>query len=267
MRIDLTYDDIICDLDFRVYLTSDLDDLDAAYKLRYKAYVEQFKEQQIYADHDKKKIVEPYDLCGEQAICVDADDNIIGTFRCNPWKNLPPHLRTNGIAKYLGDVGLCLPDGIDPNKCSSGAKFCSDLRKTKYNVKGFPHRITFGLAFGYSMVKILLDNGVYLHFGTCHAKLLNYYFMQGYRVLKQDVRGTFDNTNDPNNTSHIIYYIPHDEVHFKNLGLSNPIFTKSSAAQIEKAQWLAETLVAVAKENGDYIDPFESLSALTKKRS
>ena len=185
------------------------EDLEEAFRLRYEAYCDTYGEDQVFADHFSKKIIEPYDKYGHN-VNIRLQGILVATFRLSKWSQLPSSLfnKDFNTPTYFAKVGISMPKAISPEFVSSGAKFCMISKENQ--IKSFGQELSW-LSAGVCeiFIKEVIGLGVELHCGT-FKKSLRPRFEKSYglRFLNRDFPATFDRRDGV--TSQLGYFLPFD---------------------------------------------------------
>lgn len=146
---------------------------EAVYCFRYRLYVEEMGRRQIYADHDRKMIVEPLDKSG-YIFAAFQDDQVVGTVRVN-------YARLSDLEYYpslyaMDSVGL-----FHPQRTSITTKL---MVSPEFRSK------TLAVRLALAAYKQGIRDGIKYDFIDCNPHLVEFFLGLGYRVHKGQIKHT-----------------------------------------------------------------------------
>ncbi|MBE7437440.1 MAG: GNAT family N-acetyltransferase [Spirochaetales bacterium] len=145
------------------------EDRERIYRLRYQVYVEEMGRKQSFADHENKKIREPYDETAHLFL-AEEDGEIIGTIRTN--------FRQDGPLECEDLYNLERFSPFYPDRISM---------TTKLMVK-HSHRNSVAASYlAVSAYKLMRETGIKLDFIDTNPHLVRLYQQMGYRIYKENI--------------------------------------------------------------------------------
>jgi GNAT superfamily N-acetyltransferase len=148
---------------FQIRAAQTSEDLEAVYRFRYLIYVEEMKRKQVYADHVRRRIVDPLDE-GAINLVAWSGEEVVGTLRIN----FP---RDSFIGQYeefyeMGSVGEDHPQHTSIN--------------TRLMVAPHVRNTGLGLSLGLASYAYGAPLGIKWNFIDCNDHLLPFYLGLGY---------------------------------------------------------------------------------------
>jgi acyl-CoA synthetase (AMP-forming)/AMP-acid ligase II/fatty-acid desaturase/acyl carrier protein len=146
-----------------------VEELEAVYRFRYAAYVDQLGRDLRYADHEQRTVVEPLDRDGRILAAFDENGSVIGTLRTNL-------LRETDIGEFGARYGLDKLAVFESQKYSI----------TTRNVIATAHRgRTLELALIRCNYEMLRAEGIAMNYAACREDLLPFYVGLGFRPCRR----------------------------------------------------------------------------------
>ncbi len=146
------------------------EELQRLYQFRYDVYVDEMARTQMYADHERRMIVEPLDESAMNIIALD-DDTVVGGLRVN-------------FSKYT-DLGY-YSDLYEMEKLGKfHPKFTSITTKLMIIKEHRKGRLAIRLAQAAYVAAV--DAGIMFDFIDCNDHLLHFFKKLGYRQIRQKI--------------------------------------------------------------------------------
>ncbi len=145
------------------------EDREAVYRLRYEIYVEEMGRKQTFADHERRRVEEPFDE-GALLLMAEEDGRIVGTLRCNMRRNGPLE------CEELYDMEKFAP--FYPDAVSMTTKLM--VRQSHRNSSATGLLVT-------SAYDRMRSQGIRLDFIDTNPHLVRLYQQMGYRMYKDNI--------------------------------------------------------------------------------
>lgn len=157
----------VCSVDdLTVELVKDEADLEKVYRFRYEIYVEEMNRRQHYADHQRRRIVDPLDKHGDVFAMWDGDE-VVGTVRVN----LLRHDSLDEYRQLYGILGLT-PEELNVSSISTRLMLAPHLRKTKAS-----------LLLAAAALEHFAQNKVRFDYCDCNDPVRGFFEQIGYRAV------------------------------------------------------------------------------------